>query len=245
MARKRGIRWTPTFKKEVKRIIKNYNSKISRLNKSDLSPYLPEKEYFKNISSKYLTRKELRIKLKELENFSKRNATEKIKLNDKYTIKYNLEIARKRNRRIARQLKRELQKERETVNNYDINQLINLKHKENLLEKIKKPITNIFQLKSAEHEYNKQFSQSLMHSHFDNYFEAIEKNANFINYDENKLNYIKNKLMKLSEKDLYNLDTKSGIIQSVFDYYNVNDANGIEASLDSLYNNLDSIIQLI
>lgn len=68
------IRWTKDDKKELQNAIRNFNSKISRLEKLDRELYLPEKINYKEVSKDIATRRELNRYINSLRRFSKRGA---------------------------------------------------------------------------------------------------------------------------------------------------------------------------
>ena len=79
MARNPNINWRDKDLKEMQRIVKNYNAKISRLEKKnpDIKQYLPERVSMKSLKSNIETRKEFNRELNSLKRFSK-NGVEKI-----------------------------------------------------------------------------------------------------------------------------------------------------------------------
>ena len=76
MAREYNIRWSDKDERELKRIVKNFNAKVRRLESKE--PYLtdkrPDKISYKDIRENIDTRQDLNRKLKELQRFSKRGA---------------------------------------------------------------------------------------------------------------------------------------------------------------------------
>ena len=74
MARQYNIRWSDKDERELKRVVKNFNAKVRRLEAKE--PYLtdkrPEKISYKDIRDNVETRQDLNRKLKEIQRFSRR-----------------------------------------------------------------------------------------------------------------------------------------------------------------------------
>ena len=68
------IRWKNEDKQELQKAIRNFNSKISRLEKLERDLYLPEKIRFSEVKSNIYTRSELNRIINSLRRFSRRGA---------------------------------------------------------------------------------------------------------------------------------------------------------------------------
>jgi hypothetical protein len=93
MSKRYNIRWTESDKQELRRTVKNFNAKISRLEKKDPQNKnaLPEKMTVKALEELIDTRQDLKRELNSLQRFTKRGAEEIIAVpeND-----YNLKITK-------------------------------------------------------------------------------------------------------------------------------------------------------
>lgn len=81
MSKYHKIRWTEQDTKEINRVVKNFNSKITRLSKKDpsISNLLPAKITSKQLKELINTRQDLKRELNSLKRFSKKGA-EKIEV---------------------------------------------------------------------------------------------------------------------------------------------------------------------
>lgn len=93
MSRQYNIRWTPDDEKELKRIVKNFNAKITRLEKKNPKEKgaLPERESVKHLKQLISTRADLKRELNSLKRFSQKGAEEIITAPDN---KYNLKLTK-------------------------------------------------------------------------------------------------------------------------------------------------------
>ncbi len=81
MSRTYNIRWTENDSKEIARVCKNFNAKVSRLEKkyAGQDVVLPEKVSAKDLMNIIGTRRDLKRELKSLQRFSQRGAEEIVK----------------------------------------------------------------------------------------------------------------------------------------------------------------------
>ncbi len=93
MSKRSRIRWTSADEQELRRVVKNFNAKISRLEKKN--PHekdaLPERVTVRQIRELITTRQDLRRELNALQRFSRRGAEELVPVPSN---KYNLQITR-------------------------------------------------------------------------------------------------------------------------------------------------------
>lgn len=120
MSRKYNIRWREADEQELKRVVKNYNAKLSRLAKKDPENKnaLPEKVSAAQLRDMIETRQDLNRELNSLRRFSQKGAEEIVEVPDN---DYNLKITKWQreeiNRRVAvinRTRKQRLEKLQET-----------------------------------------------------------------------------------------------------------------------------------
>lgn len=95
-----SVRYDKQFNKEIARIVRNYNAKITSLQKKGFK-YLPEKETITNIKQAWDTRYDIKRRLKQLKSFSQRGAEKEITLKSgMVTTRYTLRVM-KQDRRLA------------------------------------------------------------------------------------------------------------------------------------------------
>ena len=104
-----AIRYDKKFNSEINRIVKNYNQKITRLERKDTDYHLPEKITVKQIKALAKTRKDVRNKLAELQRFSSRGAEETIVTSGGYAISlYEYKETKRKLTNTKRKLTREI-----------------------------------------------------------------------------------------------------------------------------------------
>ena len=93
MSRRYNIKWRDADNQEIARVVKNFNAKISRIEKShpELANVLPERVTAKSIKELVSTRQDLNRELNMLRRFSKRGAEEVV---DVPESKYNLKTTK-------------------------------------------------------------------------------------------------------------------------------------------------------
>ena len=84
MSKQYNIRWKQDDNQELRKAVKNFNAKISRLEKKDPQnkEALPEKITVKQIKELISTRQDLKRELNALQRFSKRGAEKIIEIPD-------------------------------------------------------------------------------------------------------------------------------------------------------------------
>lgn len=76
MSREHSIRWRQSDEQELRRVVKNFNAKLTRLAKKnpDVINYLPDKISFADLKNTITTRKEFNRELNSLKRFTKRGS---------------------------------------------------------------------------------------------------------------------------------------------------------------------------
>lgn len=232
------IRFDQNYSKEINRIVKNFNAKISRLEKKGTPSYLlPSREKARLLKKEYKTinRRELNIKLRELQAFSKRGVEKPVKLETGRVTKYHLHLMKKRRNRIIRQKRAELKQAEANLKPFDYigrSKMLSLK---GLLKKLMRPFDSREALSSFNTEYQKEYSPHRKNVFYQNFFTALFKDAEFINYSKDKLEEIKESISKFTPDQLIELSENSPLISGIMDYYNVEDDNSISNLFDNLY----------
>jgi hypothetical protein len=93
MSRKYNIRWRPDDEAELKRVVKNFNAKLTRLANKDPknAGALPERISAATLKNMIQTRQDLNRELNSLRRFSERGAEELVNIPDNY---YNEKITK-------------------------------------------------------------------------------------------------------------------------------------------------------
>ena len=257
-----AIRYDKKLNEEINRTIRNFNQKISRLEKEERK-LLPSKISKKELKGDVYSRTDLRRKLKELQRFSKRGAEDIITTKGGLTTtRYEIEKLKRENARVKRNISREikrLEQKRPTIFGRtqaatfaqmgDITYL-NLLARRKALEKDvdlldKEQFQRLKGLveKSAR---NRDYLNSVFKN---NYLEMLTYLGYFYGYDTNKLRGLEDKLKKLKPSDMYKLFTTEKSIKAITEYYKAVSLNltkkkstinpeDIEDDVNILYDNL-------
>lgn len=262
-----AIRYDKKINQEINRTIKNFNQKISRLEKEERNLILPEKITKKALKESVYTRAELKRKLSELQRYSTRGIEETITTPGGVTTsKYELINLRKESARLKRNLTREIRRyefEKPTI--FGKSQArtfaemgdqiyLNLQAKREALEKNLLKINvetygRYLNLVSKIGKSNAYKNAVFKYS----YMDMLNKLGYAYNYPKEKLDEIRNKIFELSPKQFLRLFNNEKAIKAILDYYpvitgsitNVNPdefREDVYNLYDALYENIDNII---
>lgn len=228
-----AIRYDKKLEKEINRTIKNFNQKIDRLEKEEKALYLPEKITKKELKEDYLTRTDLRRKLRQLQRFGERGAEKLVETEGGAILsKYELDTLKEERRRILYNINREIKLLGDTkIKIAGKVQDVTFKESSdenylNLVERYKLLKRNISNLTQQQFErYRKLLNKSKYYSKYyntkfyGNYLRGLEEVANFYNIDPNILKDIKSKLVDMKKEDFLKLYDTDKAIQSIMHYY--------------------------
>lgn len=263
-----AIRYDKKINSELSKTVRNFNSKIARLQKTRSDLILPEKVSMKDIKSSVTSRKELNRTIKNLQSFSVRGAEEVITTPGGYvTSRYEFEKTKRELRYIKGALTRQIKRienikprvfgveQSATYKQMGNMKLMNLiARRESLnkarLEKLDRAgflhMKDLISMNESKLKYNSEIFM-------DNYTDKMLFDlAYFVGYDKDKLNYIKEKLVSLDEKEFMSLFDTELSIQAIRDYYpETNKTNpnpeyikeDVNQIYDNLYNNIDDIVK--
>ena len=88
MSRKHTINWHRSDEQELRRVVKNFNSKLSRIMKKnpEIAEYLPERMSYKELRENITSRQELNRELKSMKRFSQKGSEELVKSKSGLTV---------------------------------------------------------------------------------------------------------------------------------------------------------------
>lgn len=265
-----AIRYDKKLNQEMNRIIRNFNQKISRLEKQNKELLLPNKITKQEIKENVHTRKELLRKLQELKRYSKRDIEKTIILDSGVEIsKYEYENIKIEASRLKQSLAREINIKKvkpirvggilqdSTFAQSGDKNYLNLvarykalnKHLENLdADEIKRYKMLINKSKRNSRYYDNIF--------MGNYLKSLDETAWFYGYDEKKIEEIKDKLLTLDSKDFTRLFTEDKVVEAIMDYSMTDKArrkkrginviavrNDVINLFDTLYEKIDVILE--
>lgn len=259
-----AIRYDDKLTNEINRTIKNFNQKITRLEKQGRD-LLPDKISKKELNNAYNNRNDLKNKLKELQRFSEKGAEEVLETKGGIKItRYELDNLKRNTAIIKRKLTNEIKRmeiekvkisgtrQKSTYSQMGDQYYLNTVARRKALNK---KITN---LNKEEYERYIKLVDKLSGSKDDifkeNYIDMLNKLGYYTFYDNKKLQEIARKLKKLPVDKFLQLFRDDRSIKAIIDYYpiitgsiqgiNIDDINEDVFSLyDSLYDNLDYILK--
>lgn len=253
--------------KELKKVISKFNSKIKRLETVDREIGIPEKESITAIKDRVNSKWDLNREIDKLERFTKRNAEDLIKNKSGVVMtRWEFENIQREQKRLSARLLRDIERygnikptefgkeQSVTYAQMGDEKLSNLKARQKAISGKSVSKLNKAQLKDLQTLLNKTAANYRKDKEifYDNYLDGTLLNtAYFVGYDEKKIQYIKEKLGKLSPtqftkafeqeqalKDIqlrYDLTKEDGITPQVLE-------NDITSTLDTLYENIDQIV---
>lgn len=262
-----AIRYDNKLNSEINKIVRNFNQKVTRLEKNQ-QELLPTKISVRELKKSYNNRNDLKRKLRELKRFSTRGIEQVIETKQGLKIsKYDLINLKKENARVKRSLTMEIKrlettspkvlgkKQRTTFAQMGDQHYLNLVARRKALEK------EIMNLNKAELERLKNLidktlkNKSYMNSTFkENYLKMLTDLGYYFDYDNEKLQKLEDKLMDLSPDKFLKLFQEDKSIRAILDYYPVitNTLSGIDPDdlsgdvnslYDSLIDNLDEVLR--
>ena len=225
---------TKDLNKEIKRVVNNFNRKITRLEqlerKTDV--YIPERISKKEITQKAGNIKEIKDLLNRYKTFTQKGSEQIINLNNnvkvsKYELKYTENELRKAKKKIQNEIyklgnieiKTFGKKQKVKIKESPTEQLYNLKAKQKALKSLSK-IKDKGSFDRLQGYIEKELYSEREKQRFrQNYIDIFKKTADFYDFDKEKTKQVIEKLEKLNDAQftaLFNTDTG---IKAVMDYY--------------------------
>lgn len=249
-----AIRYDEKLNKYIKRTIDAFNKKRNRAERKGLK-YLPSKQSIKafkeEFGGKSANRKELYRKLKELESFNLKNASQIVELEStELTSKYNYELAKKHQRRLRKQIEKEIAEQESYMQAKP--HLIMRRSRLSMLQNIKQSLLNKIHsrdsIRSINAQYAREYSSQRLDNFYDSFFEMMKQETDFIGFDKNKIKTVEEKLRKLKPDVLINMRNNNPLISMIVErydsdnQYNQYDFQSLSELYDRLYNEIDDII---
>lgn len=253
---------------ELKKAISNFNSKIKRLEKVDREIDIPEKANIEAIKERVMTKWDLNREIDKLERFTKRNAEDLIKNKSGVVMsRWEFENIQREQKRLNARLLRDIERygnikpqefgktQKFTYAQMGDEKLSNLKARQRAIGG--KTISKLTksQMKDLQTLINKTAANYRKDKviFYDNYLDGTLLNtAYFIGYDENKIRYIREKLNELTPSQFTRAFESEQALKDIQLRYDLTKEDGINPEtlenditpiLDSLYENIDQIVE--
>lgn len=258
-----AIRYNKELNTSINAIVRNYNAKISRLEKVAEELYLPEKTSVKEIKESAKNRQELNRMLKDLQRYSERGMEKTVRFTSgvemsKYqseTLKRNLRIAKAKATRQLNSFTSTPIKvfgiPQNTPHEYD-EAYINLKAQR---EKLDKDISklNKRELERLESNINDLLESYEMEEMYkNNWLDMIDKLGYYGEIDSSKIEAIKERIKNISPSNFTKLYRNEKSIKALQELYRdvvrnktVDDelVSDIDDVMSNFYSNLDIILK--
>lgn len=259
-----AIRYNQKLNTSINSIIRNYNAKITRLERAAEEFILPEKTSVKELKETAKTRRELDLMLKDLQRFSKRGMEQTVRFASgiemskyqEYKLKRNLKIAKAKTTRDIKSFKSTPIKvfgvPQNTPHEYD-DAFLNLKAQREQLEKNINDLTPT-QLKRLEADIDDVLqSAELEEQYKNNWLDLIDKLSYYGKVDKEQIEEIKKRINKVSASNFTKMWRNEKSIKAIQELYkdvirnklNVDEEleNDIYDNLTNFYRNLDVILK--
>lgn len=259
-----AIRYNKQLNTSINAIVRNYNAKISRLEKVSEELYLPEKTSVRELKESAKNRQELNRMLKDLQRYSERGMEKTVRFSSgiemsKYqseTLKRNLRIAKAKATRQLNSFTSTPIKvfgiPQNTPHEYD-EAYINLKAQR---EKLDKDISklNKRELERLESNINDILESYDMENQYkNNWIDMVDKLGYYGEMDKSKLELIKERIKNISPSNFTKLYRNEKSIKALQELYkdiirnkgNVDDelVSEIDDVMSNFYSNLDIILK--
>lgn len=259
------IRYDKKINNEIRRIVNNYNAKIKRLEgRTDVS--VPSKIYTKEIKEGIKNRADLRRKLKNLQEFTKKGGEKNITVKGRTLPQYQYKQAQRYRNLISRRLKAREQFNISTYPTYE-----GRKEKFTIAEQFNEEQRNIEAQRRMLLDVDYlDYSPAEMSSYIEN-LEANAKTVNLSMWQQNyadmllesgyvygiphsKLHDLREKILDLSPSQFDKLFKTESTIKQILYYYNQINELGVDVAYEnmesdvvsiynSLFENIDDILE--
>lgn len=255
-----AIRYDQKLNNEIRRIVRNYNAKIRRLEKEKSDVVLPEKysrQVVKSMKESYSNRSDLRRRLKELERFTARGGEKNVNVKGTVLPKHEYQTIRAYQSLVKRRTTIRLKfyettptktlgvKGDVTLAQTGEREYLNLLAKREIL--LNKDISNLDIEERGKYLETLRANARTRDPNIwkNNYLSILDDTATSFGYDQEKLKIIKKRLSALTPKQIDELISQENTIQNILYHYSaikdVTDEVGKGALQDDVFSNLDTI----
>lgn len=220
-----AVRYDKDFNREITRIVKNFNSKVMRLDGVERM-LAPDTVRVSDLKKEYTRRADLKRRLRELQLFSQRGAEEEVNVGSWHTNRYNMMIQKRKETVAKRNLTMELKKIEASGKAGRMDYAINLKRRREFLDK---PLSKLTpkqlesRLKVTDTESNKRAKGETLRS---NIFRMLYKTAYTTNIDPGVVSKLISRLDKMSVADLVDAFQNSPALKNFHMKYQLMDMVG-------------------
>ena len=224
------IRYDFSLNKEINRLVRNYNAKISRLEKKGLE--VPKKISKTDLKKKFTKRSDLKRELKEIEYFTRRGSEASVQIKNDTIPKYEFHRIKGEVRRAKYKLSRQItiegnkpfifegRKTSATVKEFQTTEFKNLQAKRQALNKDLRKLTRgeLSKLSSRSRGDISGISEKDKSLYW-NYWDAINDLGLSFGVDDEKIEYIRKRLFSLGLSGFTKAFNNEQILKDLLSFY--------------------------
>lgn len=246
---KMAIRYDKQLNSEIQRIVSSFNRKVKRLESQD-KKLIPEKTITtRELKDQFSKRSDLRIRLREMQEFVKRGSEEIVRLDGSNITKYELKIAKRRKTRLLRQINKDIEEQEQRVDITKPATQATLSRLQSIKKSISRKVSSRDIVKAINREYLRKYDETRIETFYENWFKALWQEAGFVEIDDEQKKMLEEKLRQLTPDQLLRAEKENGAIASIFDYYQQDlgytmvDEFTIKNMFKYLIDNVDDIVK--
>lgn len=213
-----AIRYDKNFNREIARVVKNFNSKIMRL-EGMARVLAPDTVLVSELKSQYSERRKLKSRLKELQLFSQKGMEEELIIGQWNTTRYDYLLDKRRAAVAKRNITRELNK---VVEKPRINQTLYVKNLKKRQEILNRPIQELSKkmIETRQRIINRESNLSQKRQIlYNNMFQMIYKTAYTAGISPEIIEKVLHEMRKLSPAELSDaMDTMPAMSAFIIKY---------------------------
>lgn len=220
-----AIRYDKAYNREIARIVKNFNSKVMRLQGIE-RVLAPNTILVSDLKKTYDKRRDLNRKLRELQLFSEKGMEEEVQVGEWNTNKYQLTISKRQAAVAKANLTREINKAKASKKIFNTPYIRNLEKRREILSR---PIESLSEKMLATRqriirgEYDARKKQEML---YNNLFQMIYKTAYTAGADPKVIENLLHELRQMSPAQLADALQTMPAMSSFILKYNIMDKTG-------------------
>lgn len=236
-------KFAPSYVAKIKREVRRYQKERSKLIRKGVFENVPERISYRDLVSKYYTKREMNKRLKEMSLFTATKATKARTIRGKATTEYEIQKFRmllgRERKDIERELTRASKKESKLINLVHDRYLRNLEARRNELSRNWRDI--IGTRAGAQVMRYEQNRETL----YSNYIQALFQDANELGFPQEKMDKIIQKLNTLSPRQFERMFNEDTTISYIFNYYQSLTDKNLEIEKNSALDALEILFKTI
>lgn len=241
-------RFTPSYVAKIKREVRRYQKERSKLIRRGVFENVPEQISYRDLTSKYYTKREMNKRLKEMSLFTATKATKARTIRGKATTQYEIERFRLTLGRRRKEIEREIKLiETEPWNVARLRHDIYLESLKSKQKELARNWRDLIGTRAGRSVLNYESNREALYS---NYVQALFQDAENLGISQEKMNEIIAKFNTLTPRQFERMFSEDPDISYIFNYYNsLTDTNfeieqkDAKKAFDKIFKTLDKKIK--